>query len=678
MRHSKLAGLMGPAEKIARVAADAQSVARRALTRRSGTVVVPNGDGTSTVIGPGAGDTDGQSNGVAQWVGDATPPGRPIGMAASSAWGVLYVTWGGELEGGMPPDFAYCAVLVDGVEKARMAERGTVAIEGLEPGAVAVTLVAYDAARDMDGNLAPNASQPSDAAVVEVVDERAEIDEAVQEAKDAADAMAGQITEVTTKVEGLEGELDHVSTQVTGAVKDADAALTAATEAKQDIDGFKTTVSQTYETKADADAAIAQERLDRESAIEQSATEIMAQVSEGYVDKTTGATYATKTEVQQSADSILSEVSTTYQSKDGMSSYATKSYVDQQDDSITSTVEEVQQTANGAMTKATQVEQTADGLEVTLTETTTTANSALSKANSAASAASTAQSTADTAKTAADNAQTDANNAAKTATNFLKFDSSGLCVGDQTAGTLGANTLIASDKMSIRRGTAELAIFSADRVELGKNSSSSTVSMCDGLMQVSSIEGYSTIKFDDSVTPLFEVGFENGSRVDANNSLNEIAMRGGNASVLVHGSGGDGSYISLNADRVDMGIITALNTVRVGGGVYGNDQVRTALDTGNDQSVRGRVPNTWMQTATVSSIPASGYKDETFDYSSMGLTQAPIVIPVFASNTGTALAYGRVGLVVGNRTATSCRIRCINSGSAAASVAIMCVVISRG
>lgn len=664
MRHTKLAGLMGPAEKIARVAADAQSVARRALTRRSGTVVVPNGDGTSTVIGPGAGDTDGRSNGVAQWVGDTTPPGKPIGVAASSAWGVLYVTWGGELEGGMPPDFAYCAVMVDGVEKARMAERGTVAIEGLEPGAVAVTLVAYDAARDMDGNLAPNASQPSDAVAVEVVDERAEIDEAVQEANDKADAMAGQITEVTTKVDGLEGELDHVSTQVTGAVEDADAALTAATEAKQDIDGFKTTVSQTYETKADADAAIAQERLDRESAIEQSATEIMAQVSEGYVDKTTGATYATKTEVEQSADSILSEVSTTYQSKDGMSSYATKSYVDQQDGSITSTVEEVQQTANGAMTKATQVEQTADGLQVTLTQTTNTANAAQSAANAAQSAANSAQQA--------------ASDAAKTATNFLRLDSSGLCVGDQTAGTLGANTLIAPDKMSIRRGTAELATFAADRVELGKNSSSSIVSMCDGLMQVSSIEGYSVIKFDDSVTPRFDVGFENGSRVEANNSLNEIAMRGGNASVLVHGSGGDGSYISLDADRVDMGMITALNTVSVGGGFYDNDQVRTAIDTGNDQSVRGRVPNTWMKTATVSSIPASGYKDKTFDYSSMGLTKAPIVIPVFASDTGTALAYGRVGLVVGNRTATSCRIRCINSGSAAASVAIMCVVISRG
>lgn len=522
MRHTKLAGLMGPAEKIARVAADAQSVARRALTRRSGTVVVPNGDGTSTVIGPGAGDTDGQSNGVAQWVGDTTPPGRPVGMAASSAWGVLYVTWGGELEGGMPPDFAYCAVMVDGVEKARMAERGTVAIEGLEPGAVAVTLVAYDAARDMDGNLAPNASQPSDAVAVEVVDERAEIDEAVQEAKDAADAMAGQITEVTTKVEGLEGELDHVSTQVTGAVEDADAALTAATEAKQDIDGFKTTVSQTYETKADADAAIAQERLDRESAIEQSATEIMAQVSEGYVDKTTGATYATKTEVQQSADSILSEVSTTYQSKDGMSSYATKSYVDQQDGSITSTVEEVQQTANGAMTKATQVEQTADGLQVTLNQTTQTANAAQSAANSAQQAAS---------------------DAAKTATNFLKLDNSGLCVGDQTKGTLGANALIAQDAYSLRKGGTVLSRFSENEVNLGVNSKSSSIEMCGGSATImSDSSGNVTIKAI-------------GRDEDAGNS-NILNLYGGGCSVSLEpnliGTGG-ASGINIDAPCIEFG-----------------------------------------------------------------------------------------------------------------------------
>lgn len=529
MRHTKLAGLMGPAEKIARVAADAQSVARRALTRRSGTVVVPNGDGTSTVIGPGAGDTDGQSNGVAQWVGDTTPPGRPIGMAASSAWGVLYVTWGGELEGGMPPDFAYCAVMVDGVEKARMAERGTVAIEGLEPGAVAVTLVAYDAARDMDGNLAPNASQPSDAVAVEAVDERAEIDEAVQEAKDAADAMAGQITEVTTKVEGLEGELDHVSTQVTGAVEDADAALTAATEAKQDIDGFKTTVSQTYETKADADAAIAQERLDRESAIEQSATEIMAQVSEGYVDKTTGATYATKTEVQQSADSILSEVSTTYQSKDGMSSYATKSYVDQQDGSITSTVEEVQQTANGAMTKATEVEQTAEGLQVTLTQTTNTANAAQSAANAA-------QSTANSAQQAA-------SDAAKTATNFLRLDSSGLCVGDQTAGTLGANALIAPNAYSLRKGSTVLSRFSENAVDLGMNSKNSSIEMCGGSATImSDSSGNVTIKAV-------------GRGEDAGNS-NSLNLYGGGCRVSLLpnmiGTGG-ANGIDIDANFLDFG-----------------------------------------------------------------------------------------------------------------------------
>ena len=567
MRHTKLAGLMGPAEKIARVAADAQSVARRALTRKSGTVVVPNGDGTSTVIGPGAGGTGGQSNGVAEWVGDATPPGRPVGVAASSAWGVLYVSWGGELEGGVPPDFAYCAVMVDGVEKARMAERGTAAIDGLEPGAVTVTMVAYDAARDMDGNMSPNASVPSDAVTVEVVDERAEIDEAVQEAKDAADAMAGQITEVTTKVEGLEGELDHVSTQVTGAVEDSDAALTAATEARQDLDGFKTTVSQTYETKADADAAMAQERLDRESAIEQSATEIMSQVSEGYVDKATGATYATKTEVQQTADSIKSEVAATYQTQDGMASYATKTYVDQQDDSITSTVEEVSHVADGAMSKATEVEQTAEGLQVTLTQTTNTANAAQSAANAA-------QSTANSAQQAA-------SDAAKTATNFLRFDGSGLCVGDQTAGTLGANALLSGDSLKLRNGATELASFEPNVVELGKGNRNASIRLCDSTISISSDDGYAHIDIanDIDTIPFFRIGFDENYYLEIEHGFGSATLKAGDASLKLTGVDYP-TLIDLDAAEIRMNGWTMLNATQFGenGKLYDPSELEPAID----------------------------------------------------------------------------------------------------
>ena len=304
-----------------------------------------------------------------------------------------------------------------------------------------------------------------------------------------------------------------------------------------------------YATSDDLDDAIAQEVLDRNSAIEQSATSITSTVSQTYATKTAlaatddkadaaqstantaktnastaqttannaqntanaahdaaedaqtdlnnykntvSATYATKTSVEQTSDQILSTVSSTYQTKSDMSSYATKSYVDQQDDSITSTVSSVQSTANSALSKASQVEQTAEGLEVTLTSTTTTANNALSKANAAQDAADAAQSTANTAKTnastaqtTANNAQTDATNAAKIATNYLKFDSSGLCVGNMT-GTLGYNTLIKSTGVDIRNDSTVLASFSASEIELGKNSTSSLINLCNGRGFISS------------------------------------------------------------------------------------------------------------------------------------------------------------------------------------------------
>ena len=62
-------------------------------------------------------------------------------------------------------------------------------------------------------------------------------------------------------------------------------------------------------------------------------------------------------------------------------------------------------------------------------------------------------------------------NAAKTATNYLRFDSSGLCVGNMT-GTLGYNALITSSQYQIRNGSTVLSSFGATTIHLGQNSSS--------------------------------------------------------------------------------------------------------------------------------------------------------------------------------------------------------------
>lgn len=67
----------------------------------------------------------------------------------------------------------------------------------------------------------------------------------------------------------------------------------------------------------------------------------------------------------------------------------------------------------------------------------------------------------------------DPEDAAKTATNYLRFDSSGLCVGNMT-GTLGYNALITSSQYQIRNGSTVLSSFGATDIRLGQNSSSAT------------------------------------------------------------------------------------------------------------------------------------------------------------------------------------------------------------
>lgn len=103
----------------------------------------------------------------------------------------------------------------------------------------------------------------------------------------------------------------------------------------------------------------------------------------------------------------------------------------------------------------------------TTTTTTPVLADALNKANTAASHA---QSTADTARK-------EASNAAKTATNYMKFDNSGLTVGDLTKNTLGRNVNVDNSSVNIRNGSNVLASFSDKLIELGKGSSDASISL---------------------------------------------------------------------------------------------------------------------------------------------------------------------------------------------------------
>lgn len=424
----------------------ALTVANRALrvanglsTAKPGNVYIPNldedgfRDGTGTWIGSGSVG----NGGVAQWIGDTTPPGAPTGVSASSEWGVIYAKWDGTLDGGVPEDFAYVSVSVDGTEVGRLSESGTVASDGWADGHEAtVTFVAYDAARDRTGALSPNASDPTSVSVT-VSDERDAIDEAVasaeqaaeeakqtaqgawdkaesvasevetavQEAKDAAqdaqdvaDSLAGQLTDITTTIDGL-------TTTVTGAASTADAALAAATEASQTASAISSTATQALETATGA--------LTTATEAKQTAESISATLESTYVSKADAeTTYATRTELETTSSGLtasISEVSATassalakaaevevtaagisatltsdYLSKaDAASTYATQSSVSQTAEDIRSEVSAAASTAESALTKATSVEQTVDSISSTVTSAMSTAESALTQATEA-------------------------------------------------------------------------------------------------------------------------------------------------------------------------------------------------------------------------------------------------------------------------------------------------------
>ena len=101
---------------------------------------------------------------------------------------------------------------------------------------------------------------------------------------------------------------------------------------QQNLDGFKTTVSNTYQTKAGMSS------------------------------------YATTSHLTQTANQIRGEVSEKYQSKDGMSSYATNSALTQKANEITGKVQEVAKTTQGNMTTISQVSQKADKINTTLSQ----------------------------------------------------------------------------------------------------------------------------------------------------------------------------------------------------------------------------------------------------------------------------------------------------------------------
>ena len=73
-----------------------------------------------------------------------------------------------------------------------------------------------------------------------------------------------------------------------------------------------------------------------------------------------------------------------------------------------------------------------------------------------------------------------AKEAAKQATNYIQPTSKGFIVGNMTDSVLGKNVLIDPDGVNIRNGDVVLALFGAGLIELGKESDSAEIVLCNG------------------------------------------------------------------------------------------------------------------------------------------------------------------------------------------------------
>lgn len=180
----------------------------------------------------------------------------------------------------------------------------------------------------------------------------------------------------------------------------------------------------------------------------------------------------------------------------------------------------------------------------TTTTTTPVLADALNKANTAASHA---QSTADTARK-------EASNAAKTATNYMKFDNSGLTVGDLTKNTLGRNVNIDSSSVNIRNGSNVLASFAESLIEIGKNTNTATISFLNGIVkligQKQTIEG--TTFYDAHLLSTNMMTLGTGSTDPSSDKINSL--------ISMNGMSGEREVLASVTDRYGHSTLTLIDS----------------------------------------------------------------------------------------------------------------------
>lgn len=255
--------------------------------------------------------------------------------------------------------------------------------------------------------------------------------------------------------------------------------------------------------------------------------------------------------------------------------YTTKTEFRQTADAITATVAKKLDSATAASTyaKSSELKQTADGLSVRVTKAQGAADAASSAASSANSAANDAKATAATAKATASSAASSASRAQATADSkvgkgssgissletAMQFDSSGLSIFKKVNNAISgfiAKVTGSAFQICDRTGRV-LSQFTDKRIDLGKNSSDTVISMCQDNARIftrtSGRDNDSYLLFDSpagqDASSTLSIGFEQfdtgtedgGMAID----LPLLSMRTGS------GTAGSGAYdFSIGASHL--------------------------------------------------------------------------------------------------------------------------------
>lgn len=350
---------------------EALRLARGLQTANAGSVWIPNGDGTGTLIGEGAGyDSNGNPNGMLQWVGDKVEPGRPLGVSAACKSGIITISWGGRLEGGIPADFDHVEALAHRsgdpeVQVGVLTGAGAVGSGLLPEGSYDVWCVAVDVpgnrSKDSDHvtvvvddpvavirGQAEQASKKADAAVEGMEQVRKDAENGVKEARKAA---ASAESKAQSAIDGMQSVRDDAAKGVQEAKTAANTAQSTAASAASkadklanDLDGTKAMVEQhttklgEVETKVSNSVEHADQALSASTQAVQTANSVKTTADRAYDDAQSALTQSST--AVQTAGEVKTTLETNYLSKkDSDAAYASKSELKQTSDRITSTVE---------------------------------------------------------------------------------------------------------------------------------------------------------------------------------------------------------------------------------------------------------------------------------------------------------------------------------------------------